>query len=50
MLKATFRNLLATGRRDRPTMPAYLGQKDAQALDEDLMSDAGGFKLEQVRL
>lgn len=30
-------------------MPAYLGQRDAQALDEDLMSDDGGFKLEQVR-
>jgi hypothetical protein len=29
-------------------MPAYLNQKDAQQLDVDLMSDAGGFKLEQV--
>jgi hypothetical protein len=32
------------------TMPAYLGQKDAQQLDHDLMSDEGGFKLEQVRV
>jgi len=30
------------------TMPAYLGQKDAQQLDEDLMSDEGAFKLEQL--
>jgi len=29
-------------------MPAYLNQKDAQALDEDLMSPEGGFVLEQL--
>ncbi|KAK9900114.1 YjeF N-terminal domain-like protein [Cystobasidium minutum MCA 4210] len=29
-------------------MPAYLNQKDAQQLDADLMSDEGGFKLEQL--
>lgn len=29
-------------------MPAYLNQKDAQQLDADLMSDEGGFKLEQA--
>lgn len=34
--------------RDLTTMPAYLNQKDAQQLDADLMSDEGGFKLEQV--
>lgn len=31
-------------------MPAYLNQKEAQQLDADLMSDEGGFKLEQVRV
>jgi hypothetical protein len=31
-------------------MPAYLGQKNAQQLDQDLMSDEGAFKLEQVRV
>lgn len=29
-------------------MPAFLNQKDAQQLDVDLMSEQGGFKLEQV--
>jgi len=29
-------------------MPAFLNQKDSQALDQDLMSDGGGFVLEQV--
>ena len=29
-------------------MPAYLGQKDAQQLDVDLMSEDGGFQLEQL--
>lgn len=29
-------------------MPAFLNQKDAQTLDEDLMSTEGGFVLEQV--
>lgn len=35
-------------RRYLKNMPAYLNQKDAQQLDVDLMSDEGGFKLEQV--
>lgn len=38
----------ATTRQLR-TMPAFLNQRDAQQLDVDLMSDEGGFKLEQVR-
>lgn len=38
-----------TACRSSSSMPAYLGQKDAQQLDVDLMSDEGGFKLEQVR-
>ena len=29
-------------------MPAYLNQADAQHLDADLMSEDGGFKLEQL--
>jgi NAD(P)H-hydrate epimerase len=29
-------------------MPAYLNQEDAQQLDVDLMSDEGGFVLEQL--
>lgn len=41
--------LAEIGKRHLNTMPAYLNQKDAQQLDADLMSDEGGFKLEQVR-
>lgn len=37
-----------TAYRLSSNMPSYLGQKDAQHLDADLMSDEGGFKLEQV--
>lgn len=29
-------------------MPAYLNQKDAQQLDEDLMSEDGAFELQQL--
>lgn len=29
-------------------MPAYLNQQDAQQLDVDLMSEEGGFVLEQL--
>lgn len=47
--KASCAHLPKPNVRNLTTMPAYLNQKDAQQLDADLMSDEGGFKLEQVK-